>query len=287
MNPFNYNVWCFRRKILKNIKYDPQKEICFSEEIIRNNPKNNQAWEHRRSVAINGLNFCDVETELDLTHSILKEDSKNYHAWQHRQWTLQTFKFSKSGLLQREFNYTDEMICEDIRNNSAWNQRFYVLRQQGKYDFIIVKREFCYVIEKVKQVLNNESAWNYMRGINDIFPNIRKLPQYDDFLNFLCRELYENKNHCPQLVSFIIDMKIDIILNFCESNEMIQTNKVHNLCILMSEQLDTIRSNYWKFVSKKLLFDKITGNDKNDLNESKNNKNWKFKIWKKYDNINE
>lgn len=283
LNPFNYNVWIYRRKILKFIKNDPQKELCLSEEIIRNYPKNIQAWEHRRAIINSSLNFTDAETEFNLTQSILKDETKNYFAWQHRQWALQTFRFSHSGPFGFEFDFTDNMISEDVRNNSAWNQRFYVLKQQGRFDFLVVKKELCYVIEKIKQTLNNESTWNFLRGIIDVFPNSRKLPIYDEFLEYLNNEFYSNKNHCPQLVSFIIDVNCNTILE-SDRVEMVLNNKVQNLCLLMAEQFDTIRSSYWKYVFKKLLFDK-SNDGKRDMNVSaKSNATWKYKIWKKYEN---
>lgn len=257
------------------------KELQFTKEIIRTNPKNFQAWEHRRVILSSNLMDVSASTELDFTESILSDDPKNYSAWKHRQWSLKTFRFSNSGLMRTEFDFVDSLICADMRNNSAWNQRFFVLIQSGKFDFAVVKREIRYVIEKIKQLYGNESSWNYLRGIIDVFPNARRLEEIEKFLDLLHFEFHENKNRSPQLVAFIIDMKIDWILNHCEcGSEMIQTNKVLNMCHLMAEQLDTIRSNYWNFVARKLLFDKSKCDNRRQDFKASSNLNWKYKIWR-------
>lgn len=133
LNSLNYNVWVFRRKILRNLKFDFEKELCWSEEMIWENPKNFYAWEHRRSIA--NSSCTKAETELNLTEAVLVKDSKNYLAWQHRQWTVKTFKFSNFGLLSNELCFTEKLLDDDIRNNSAWNQRFFILKVAKKIKF--------------------------------------------------------------------------------------------------------------------------------------------------------
>lgn len=284
LNPHNYNLWSFRKKILRNIKYDPQREFCWSEEIIRENPKNFYAWEHRRAVANMNLSFCDAETELNLTEDVLELDivPKNYHAWQHRQWTIQTHKFSNFGLLSNEMKFTSKLLEKDVRNNSAWNQRFFILKLRGKTDFVLVKQEFFNVIDKIKAVMNNESAWNYLRGIIDVFGNVKKLPQYQNFKDFIDKEFYEENNHNRQLIGFLIDAKIEMILDFYESSEIVQTQKVFALCNLMADKYDIMKKSYWKFVYKQFCYDKIKRrHESNESGGAKTDQSWKAKIGKK------
>ena len=251
--------------------------------MIRENPKNFYAWEHRRSIANLNLSYCDAETELNLTESILELDPKSYHAWQHRQWTIQTHKFSNFGLMTSEMKFADKMLQKDFRNNSAWNQRFFIIKQRGKVDFIFVKNELSYVINKLKIVIDNESTWNYLRGLLSFFKDLKKLPQYDDFVEFVENEFYENKNLNRHLISFIIDTKIEIILELYESNELVQSQKVFQLCNLMAEKFDPIRKNYWKFVYKHFYFEKIKKHhESNDSSGgAKLDQSWKEKIGKK------
>jgi protein farnesyltransferase/geranylgeranyltransferase type-1 subunit alpha len=285
LNPHNYNLWCYRRKILRNLKYDPQKEFCWCEQMVRENPKNFYAWEHRRSIGNSNLSYCDAETELELTENLLRIDPKNYNIWQHRQWAIQTFKFTNFGLLTSEMKFTEEFLIEDLRNNSAWNQRFFILKQRGKVDFTLVKREFNYAIEKIKIVVDNESAWNYLRGILNNFPKVKKIQQFEDFLNFLEKQFYDEKNFNRHLVGFLIDMKIEIVLQNCDSSEMIQTQKIFEMCNLMAEKFDKMRKNYWKFVYKNFYFEKIKKRHEQELKDeaggSKVDQSWKSKIGKK------
>lgn len=284
LNPNNYNVWSFRRKVLKNIKYDPRKELCWVEELIRENPKNFYAWEHRRSISNSNLSQCDADTELDLTEDILEKDAKSYHAWQHRQWTLQTHKFTNSGLMKSEVKFTEKMLASDVRNNSAWNQRFFLIKQRGKIDFFLVKKDFSFVVEKIKIVIDNESAWNYLRGILEQFKEIKKLPQYEEFKSFLEKEFYEKHNNNRHLVAFIIDAKIEMVLDEYESNELIHSQKVYQLCNLMADRFDKIRKNYWKFVYKKFHYDKIKKrHETNEAGGAKEDQTWKTKIGKRMD----
>lgn len=284
LNPFNYNVWNYKRKILKKIKYDGQKEICWSEFAIREHPKNFYAWEHRRAIATVNSNLCDAVTELTLTEAILEDDAKSYHAWQHRQWSIRCYKYMNSGLLTNEASFSAEMIEKDVRNNSAWNQRFFILKLRGKTDFTVVKRDFCFVISKIKLCFDNESAWNFLRGIIDNFQQVQKLSEFEEFQKFLEKEFYEHKNTNRHLIGFLIDAKIEMVLTQCESSEIIHTQKVRDFCNLMAERFDKTRKNYWKFVLKKFYYDKILLNrkDKDDCTGgAKSNQTWKEKIGKK------
>lgn len=285
LNPFNYNVWAYRRKVLRTVKYDARKEICWSEAAIRENPKNFYAWEHRRAIAIVNSNFCDAQTELSLTEAILENDAKSYHAWHHRQWSIRTYKYSNFGLLTNEMNFTAEKLSEDLRNNSAWNQRFFILNLRGKTDFAVVKKEFCFVVEHIKKAIDNESAWNYLRGVLESYKNVQKLAEFQLFENFVENEFYEHKNNNRHLIAFLIDSKIEMILLQCESNEIIHTQKVRELCNLMAEKVDKIRRNYWKFVYKKFYYDKIRCNRKDEdyccKGGAKRNQTWRENIGKK------
>lgn len=284
VNSLNYNVWNYRRKILRNIKFNVTKEICWSEMTIRENPKNFYAWEHRRAISATNMGCFDGETELKFSEAVLEENAKNYSAWNHRQWAIKTFKYSNSGLTTSEMIFTEKMLECDLRNNSAWNQRFFVLKLRGKIDFAIVKKEFLFVTEKIKIAFDNESSWNYLLGILEIFKNVQKLPELEEFMKFLEMEYAEKKNQNRHLIAFLIDRKIDMILTKFESSEIIHTQKVRELCTLMADKVDKTRRNYWKFIYKKFYFDKIQGRKNDDsIGGAKVNQSWKENIGKKMD----
>lgn len=235
-------------------------------------------------IANANLTYCVAETELDLARSILELDPKSYHAWQHRQWSIQTHKFLNTGLMSREMTFSADFISKDIRNNSAWNQRFYILRQRGRIDFEAVKLEISFAVEKIKLAFENESAWNYLRGIANEFGAAKILPSYRNFVNFLETEFYEKGNQSRFLIEFLIDTKIDSVLENGSNCELVQTQKVLQLCNLMARKFDKFRSSYWNFVYKKFYYDKIKQrlvNKSIDSGGSKGDETWKAKVGKK------
>jgi protein farnesyltransferase/geranylgeranyltransferase type-1 subunit alpha len=194
LNPNNYEVWDCRRKIIKAIKYDVQKELYYMDYLIRENPKNHLAWVHRRMVANTYLNFLELKGELSLTGSILNLEPKSYNAWEYRQWILNAFKFTTSGLVQDELDFTTKFIEEDVRNNSAWNQRFFIIKKYRSLEINYIRQEFLFALEKLQNVLDNESVWNYLRGILTSFGE-KKLRQCDevslkDFLRLMPKIKY-------------------------------------------------------------------------------------------------
>lgn len=285
-NQFNYNFWIVRRNILNKIHYDPFKELCWLEEMIVENPKNFQCWEHRRFVINKNLNSCTSAIEFKLTEQVLLQDPKNYFAWHHRQFVISTFKYTNLGILTDEMKFTDGMIKEDIRNNSAWNQRYFIINQRGKTDFILVKTEFRYAFEKIKMANENDSSWNYIRGLLLNF-GTKRLWQFEELVKYCETEFYENENTNRHLVAFLIDLKIEMILD--DSNDAIElliSQKISNLCTLMAHKYDKIRKNYWQFVYKHFCFEKIVKRD--TMNDSFNNEggvkkddSWKGRFAKK------
>ena len=81
LNPANYSVWEYRRKILKGLGKNLEEELQFCEESILENLKNYQVWHHRRELM---LWINKKEIDMSFVDAILNDDVKNYHAWQHR-----------------------------------------------------------------------------------------------------------------------------------------------------------------------------------------------------------
>lgn len=287
MNPINYNFWILRREILKSLKFDPYHELFWVEEIIIENPKNILSWHHRRIIANMSLSCVSISTELKLTERVLEHDTKNYFAFAHRQWSINTFKFENLGLLKEELQLTSKLLESDLRNNSAWNQRFFIMKQLGKFDFILVKKEFNFAFEKIKLAKANESSWNYLRGLLLNFGN-KKLYQYQDIIDYCEYELVERKYLCTaQLVSFLIELKIEMILDDVINDSIVNCQKVYDLCSKMATRYDKLRKNYWKFVHKKFYFDKIMKRrEKSDnfIGGIREDDSWKTKIGKKHQN---
>lgn len=158
VNPANYTVWIFRRRVLQELGSDLHQELQFTADMAIQHPKNYQIWHHRREIC---SMLHDGSAEKDFCALAITEDSKNYHAWAHRQWAIKTF-----ALWDGEIEFVDKMLLEDIRNNSAWNHRWFVHSNTLGFETIAMRQqEIEYALDKIALAVHNESPWNYLRGL--------------------------------------------------------------------------------------------------------------------------
>jgi len=255
LNPANYSVWHHRRFLLKALKVDLGVEMAYCRAVIEDNPKNYQVWQHRRAlVEWTG----DASKELRFTEIVLAGDAKNYHAWQHRQWVIQTF-----GLFADELAYVEKLLETDVRNNSAWNQRFFVitspkntaLKAKGGGGLALsgqlLKDEMDFTFKAIEAVPRNESAWNYLRGLLDHADECLIAEIRSQTLDF-CENLRKVKSESgcnissgtedsvsPYLLAMLVDLYRDAD----------QAEKSKQLCVELATKHDTIRKEYWDFMS--------------------------------------
>jgi len=175
-NSANYTAWYYRRRCLKELKSDLQKELEFADKWARDCPKNYQVWYHRRWIItemadairssskeqddidkeVKELGQRELEYHTDVMQ--VNDDYKNYNGWSHRQFIV-----SKFGLWDKEMMFVEDLLRDDIRNNSAWNHRYTVVKntnwpltQEAR------EREVEYTAAQIRKCANNESAWNYL-----------------------------------------------------------------------------------------------------------------------------
>jgi len=245
LNPANYSVWHFRREVLKALGSDIKEELQYCREIIEEYPKNYQVWQHRR-VLVEWLN--DPSREIRFTEIILSQDQKNYHAWQHRQWVLQTFK-----LFDQEIEYIDRLLEEDVRNNSAWNQRFFVVSHSTGWTAEVVEKEVNYTLAAIKRVPRNESAWNYLRGILDHGTDPGSVSSARATVTSSCEELLSSGCTSPYLLGFVVELQESVLEGGAEDQGRDQAiSRIQGLCKVLAEEHDTIRKNYWNYISQSL-----------------------------------
>ncbi|RLN59332.1 hypothetical protein BBJ29_002667 [Phytophthora kernoviae] len=158
VNPANYTVWYFRRRVLEALGSDLREELQYTADMAIQHPKNYQIWHHRREIC---TMMHDGSEEKAFCALAIDEDSKNYHAWAHRQWAVKTFD-----LWDGELDFVDKMLAEDVRNNSAWNHRWLVLsNSSGLATTADRQKEINYALDKIAKAVHNESPWNYIRGL--------------------------------------------------------------------------------------------------------------------------
>lgn len=148
-----------------SIKAPLDVELELMDELAVKYLKTYQVWHHRRLIL---TETRDPQRELAFVEESLREDTKNYHTWSHRQWVLS--HFNDSDLWRGELDFLDTMFNQDIRNNSAWHHRFFVVFQSGVREGEedrerVVRRELTFTKQNISFAPNNPSAWNYLRGV--------------------------------------------------------------------------------------------------------------------------
>eukprot|EP00931_Biecheleriopsis_adriatica_P089807 TRINITY_DN63887_c0_g1_i1.p1 TRINITY_DN63887_c0_g1~~TRINITY_DN63887_c0_g1_i1.p1 ORF type:complete len:336 (+),score=79.26 TRINITY_DN63887_c0_g1_i1:35-1042(+) len=254
-NSANYTAWWYRRRCLKELASDLDKEHIFTDKWARDCPKNYQVWYHRRwlitemaaQIRKNASGGSSEEVEKEVMALAKREleyhndcmqvndDYKNYNGWSHRQFILQQF-----GLWHEELKFVEELLSDDIRNNSAWNHRHTVVRKQcWPLTDDVRQREVDFAMNKIRTCANNECAWNYLSaflGEEEGKVPWNSLPK----VRQLCDEVVEAASGKNQICRFANEA----LAKFYEAEGNVVA-AVAQYEIL--QEADKIRSKYWQW----------------------------------------
>ncbi|CAM9277596.1 unnamed protein product [Laminaria digitata] len=219
---------------------DLASELDVAEDIAGDNPKNYQAWYHRRALTERRGEPGD---ELAYVDQVVEEDPKNYHAWAHRQWLLQEFHMvnTEEGR-QCELSVVDSLLNQDLRNNSAWNHRWFVvhsaLGSAGTLSDETIKSELAYALGHAERAPSNESPWNFVRGF---FRDGGR--SYSDFPEVKERVVLLQKTENGGKSSHVLSLLAEIYEK--EGTEQ-SLNEALKLLKYLRDELDAVREKYWE-----------------------------------------
>lgn len=251
-NAANYTAWYYRRRCLKELNSDMQKELDFIDMWAKDSPKNYQVWYHRRwliseierqlqekvaqgdetaAARIKEIGDDELAYHMDVMQA--NDDFKNYNGWSHRGFIVHKF-----GLWGGEMDFVNDLLRLDIRNNSAWNHRYTVLKNT-KWPLTDETRqaEVDFTLGALRRCVGNESAWNYLAaflGEGEGKVPWHVLPAVEAF----CQEATAMAPEKEQLNRFAVEG----LARVHEGRGDIDEAERHYNTL---RDIDSIRANYW------------------------------------------
>uniref|UniRef100_A0A336M0Z2 Geranylgeranyl transferase type-2 subunit alpha n=1 Tax=Culicoides sonorensis TaxID=179676 RepID=A0A336M0Z2_CULSO len=174
-NPDVTSLWNIRRECIlllvskkKENKSLFEKDLSFTEQCLRVNPKSYGAWHHRVWV-LETSNSPDWKKEVALCTQYLKLDERNFHCWDYRRYVVE-----KAGIsAEKELEFCTEKIETNFSNYSSWHYRSKLLPQLYSHPTDAsrpiseerLKEELVLVLNAAFTEPNDSSAWFYQRWL--------------------------------------------------------------------------------------------------------------------------
>ncbi|XP_055376422.1 geranylgeranyl transferase type-2 subunit alpha [Condylostylus longicornis] len=173
-NPDVTTLWNIRRECFlaicdndeRNELY--QKDLNFTEQCLKVNPKSYCAWHHRCWILENSTE-PDWNKEVALCTKYLKMDERNFHCWDYRRYVVEKAKISP----EKELEFCTDKIKNNFSNYSSWHYRSKLLpivhphptEPTRPISEEILKEELEMVLTAAFTDPNDSSAWFYQRWL--------------------------------------------------------------------------------------------------------------------------
>lgn len=278
-------IWNYRKELILYIKeksiynedelYDLYKqEIKHLSSLLLSNPKSYVLWNHREWILLLSAEYEKsrglyskslIKNDLLLCNQFLLKDNRNFHCWNYR---LVLFLMVKThfpdnfiDLLTSEIDFTIEKIKESCSNFSAWHYRSKLImiyfeimnidwNSIDSYDYF-QKCDFGYLEKAIYTDPRDQSPWNYLNWIvNSLLPIFGL---YIIKVNEQKEEIYEVR------ISDMVRIKELINENYISDNK----NK---------ENIPSTGLTSTIYINISSLKDKLSSNDKEEINIFQNNK---------------
>jgi protein farnesyltransferase/geranylgeranyltransferase type-1 subunit alpha len=140
----NYQIWHHRQVLMSSLPTMPPGEIPFLTRILALDAKNYHVWSYRQWLCTHfASSVLSSSAELASTEALIREDVRNNSAWNHRYFlcfgadelrlgTEEARKVADEDLIDREVEYTKAKIRLAPQNQSPWNYLKGVLRRGGR-----------------------------------------------------------------------------------------------------------------------------------------------------------
>jgi protein farnesyltransferase/geranylgeranyltransferase type-1 subunit alpha len=140
----NYQIWHHRQVLMSSLPTVPPGETAFLTRILALDVKNYHVWTYRQWLCTHfASSMLSSSAELASTEALIREDVRNNSAWNHRYFLRfgadelrlgkeEARKVVDEDLIDQEVDYTKAKITLAPQNPSPWNYLKGVLRRGGR-----------------------------------------------------------------------------------------------------------------------------------------------------------
>ena len=182
LNPANYAVWMYRRKVLTHLQSDLKIELAYISRYIIPVAGRLIDWLGTKLIdwltgrlidwligyEIHGLIDWLIDWLIYWIHAchflffrVIAQNPKNYQVWYHRQKIVELLKDPSA-----EFEFTAKMLSRDAKNYHVWQYRQFILRH---FD-ILDHTELDFSGKLIETDPFNNSAWMHRHYVLDELP---------------------------------------------------------------------------------------------------------------------